>query len=193
MFRLGTLGKKVPVVMLLKEDEKLQTKLTHVIDEVLRCPLFPSRISKHLHSLHNVELHASKQEKIFIKEEVKALVVEDNLINQRLMQIILKEYKIKTIIASNGNEAVEVSRTSKFDIIFMDIDMPEKNGIVTMHEIKQKIALNAKTPIVAFTAMAMQGDRERLIGEGLDDYLAKPIQKEKLEKILNKYLKVLTV
>lgn len=193
MFKLGTLGRKVPVIMMMQEGEKLQTKLTHVVDEVIKCPLFPSRVSKHLKYLHSIELRAVKKEKLVIKDEVKALVVEDNLINQRLMQIMLQGYNISVIIAANGNEAVSLCKENTFDIIFMDIDMPEKNGIVATSEIKQRANSNSRTPIIAFTAMAMQGDREMLLNQGLDDYISKPIEKEKLENILNKYLKALLV
>jgi CheY-like chemotaxis protein len=68
--------------------------------------------------------------------------------------------------------------------------MPEKNGILATNEIKERVNLNGKTPIVALTAMAMEGDREMLLSEGLDDYLSKPLTREKLENILDKYLKV---
>ena len=68
--------------------------------------------------------------------------------------------------------------------------MPEKNGILATNEIKERANLNGKTPIVALTAMAMEGDREMLLSEGLDDYLSKPLTREKLENILDKYLKV---
>ncbi|MDQ7059670.1 MAG: response regulator [Sulfurimonas sp.] len=180
MFKLGTLGKKTPVIMYLHEGEKLQTKLTHVIDEVMQAPLFPSELSKHLNFIHSVDLELTTKNKLIIKDEVRALLVEDNLINQRLMQIMLKGYNISVMTAVNGNEAIAMCVKNKFDIVFMDIDMPEKNGIVASKEIKEKVDLNANTPIVAFTAMAMQGDREKLLAEGLDDYLSKPIRKEKL-------------
>ena len=193
MLKLGTFSKKIPVVILLDESEKLQTKLTHVIDEVITKPLFPSRISKHLASMHSIELREKKKEKVAIREKVKALVVEDNLINQRLIQILLKEYNILVSTASNGNEAIDMCQKDRFDIVFMDIDMPEKNGIVATKEIKETVDLNGKTPIVALTALAMQGDREMILNEGLDDYLSKPLTREKLENILNKYLKTVLV
>jgi len=125
-----------------------------------------------------------------LKESISALVVEDNLINQRLIQILLKEYNIVVSTASNGNEAVQKCKKGRFDIVFMDIDMPEKNGIVATKEIKKSVSLNKTTPIVALTAMAMEGDKEMLLKEGLDDYLSKPLTREKLEHILDKYLKV---
>ena len=193
MLKLGTFGKKAQVVLLLEENEKLQTKLTHVVSQVLRLPLFASKVSQHLSSIHGILLQEKEKKKLEVKDKVATLVVEDNLINQRLMQIMLKEYDISVKIASNGNEAIEMCQKNRFDIVFMDIDMPEKNGIVATQEIKQTVDLNGKTPIVALTAMAMQGDREMLISEGLDDYMSKPITKDKLEAIMNKYLKALFV
>ena len=193
MLRLGTFSKKTPVIMLLGEGESLQTKLTHVIDEVLYTPLFPSKISQHLQSVATTVRKNKEKEKLKVKEEIFALVVEDNLINQRLIQIMLKEYGMIVLIASNGNEAIQMCRKNRFDIVFMDIDMPEKNGIVATKEIKSTVELNGKTPIVALTAMAMQGDREMLLAEGLDDYMPKPITREKLESILDKYLKAALV
>ena len=190
MLKLGTFTKKAPITMLLRHDEKLQTKLTHLVDKVICEPLLPSVIAKHLHSLYNIDSYAVLENKLSLKDRITALVVEDNLINQRLIQIILKEYNIAVSTASNGNEAVEKCAKSKYDIVFMDIDMPEKNGIVATNEIKEKINLNGKTPIVALTAMAMEGDKEMLLHRGLDDYLAKPFTREKLEMILDKYLKV---
>ena len=190
MLKLGTFSKKVPISILLRNGEKLQTKLTHLVDKVILEPLLPSVIANHLHSLYNIDSYAVLESKLELKDRLKALVVEDNLINQRLIQIILKEYDIAVSTASNGNEAVQKCAKDKYDIVFMDIDMPEKNGIVATNEIKEKINLNGRTPIVALTAMAMEGDKEMLLRKGLDDYLAKPFTREKLEMILDKYLKV---
>ncbi len=163
--------------------------MTHVVDHVVTTPLFPSKISEHLTSMHNIDLREKSKEKVALKNELRALVVEDNLINQRLIKILLKEYDIIVSTASNGNEAIDLCMKDRFDIVFMDIDMPEKNGIIATNEIKDTISLNGKTPIVALTALAMQGDREMILKSGLDDYLSKPLTREKLENILNKYLK----
>lgn len=187
---LATLEKKIPVILLLNEREKLQAKLIQFIDNTLFLPLFPSSISKHLESIHGINLNEKANEKLSIKDSVKALVVEDNQINQKLIEILLKEYNILVWTALNGNEAVSKCEDNSFDIIFMDIDMPEKNGIEATQEIKNNIELNSKTPVVALTAMAMQGDREMILKEGLDDYLPKPLMRVQLEDILNKYLKL---
>lgn len=72
----------------------------------------------------------------------------------------------------------------------MDIDMPEKNGIEATKDIKQNMNINKLTPTIALTAMAMEGDKEMLMENVLDDYMAKSLTREKLEDMLNKYLKI---
>jgi CheY-like chemotaxis protein len=190
MLELGTYSKKVPIILLLEQDEKLQTKLTHIVNETIKRPLLPSYIAKHLYTSDDVETLSSSNKDLEIKSHVSALVVEDNIINQRLIQILLQGYNINVSIASNGVEAVHSCSKTKFDIIFMDIDMPEKNGIDATKEIKESMGINKLTPIVALTAMAMDGDKEMLLEKGLDNYLAKPLNKRSLENILDKYLKV---
>ncbi len=193
MLKLGTYSKKIPIYMVLDENEKLETKLTHMVDGIFTRPFLPSLVANKLNKIYNKDLSAEIEKKSIIKENISALVVEDNLINQRLIKILLVEYRINVTTALNGNEAVSESEKQKFDIIFMDIDMSEKDGITATKEIKEHMKINAQTPIVALTAMAMQGDKERLLAEGLDDYMAKPLTRAKLENILNKYLKVVAV
>ena len=182
--------KKAPIILFLDEGEKLQTRLTDIVDETVHKPLFPSSIAKHLDSIHKFETALKEKAKLNLKEKIKALVVEDNLINQRLICLLLQEYNIVVKTAVNGLEAVDMTDKNKFDIIFMDIDIPEMNGIVVTKQIKDRLSRKIKLPIVALTAMTMEGDREMLLSRGLDDYLPKPLMREKLESILNKYLKV---
>ena len=190
MLELGTYSKKAPITLLLEEGEKLQTKLTHIVDEVIHKPLLPGTMAKHLYSIHKFETALESTPELNLKEKVKALVVEDNMINQRLIQLLLQEYDIMVSTAANGLEAVDMTKKNKFDIVFMDIDMPEMNGIVATKQIKDQLPRKTRLPIVALTAMAMEGDKEMLLSEGLDDYLSKPLTREKLELILDKYLKV---
>ena len=189
VLELANYEKTAPVVILLENNEPLHPNLSGVVDNVINLPLLPNSIAKHLHLLADYEAEEQNAHTIKIKEFVKALVVEDNVINQRLVQILLEEYKISVDTASNGIEAVELCKHKQYDIIFMDIDMPYMDGIVATKEIKEDIFQRDSTPIVALTAMAMQGDKEMLLSEGLDDYLSKPLTREKLEYILEKYLK----
>ncbi len=125
------------------------------------------------------------------KDTFHILVAEDNYINQNLMQLMLGEYGLDVVVASNGQDAIEKAKESRFDIVFMDIDMPVKNGIEATKEIKEARGKDAPfLPIVAVTALAMQGDRERLLEAGLDDYIAKPISRELLAYVLNKYIDI---
>jgi len=188
MLELGTYSKKAPITLIIDQGEKLQTRLTHIVDGVLEKPFLPSKVAAYL--LRNTKqlLAQKKQQENKIRESVKVLVVEDNLINQKLIQIMLQENNITVFTAANGVKAVEMCEESRYDLIFMDIDLPQKNGITATKEIKNRLTLNQSTPIVALTAMAMQGDREMLLGEGLDDYIAKPLTQRKLQEVLNKYL-----
>lgn len=188
--QLDVYTKKVPLVIFVGDEFKLNIKLSHMADLVLKKPQLPSVMAAHLDTLYGEKLSAEPKAvaEPRLKSNIRALVVEDNLINQRLIQILLKEYQVHVDIASNGNEAVMLGQKNYYDIIFMDIDLPEKNGIVATKEIKA-FRINVSTPIVALTAMALDGDREMLLSEGLDDYMSKPLTRQKLELILNKYLK----
>ncbi|MEA3505482.1 MAG: response regulator, partial [Bacteroidota bacterium] len=88
-----------------------------------------------------------------------------------------------------GKEAVEAMTKEYYDIIFMDIQMPVMSGIEATHRIREKDskALNPKAPIIAFTANAMEGDRETYEKEGMDDYVSKPVNKHEIEAILEKW------
>lgn len=193
LMELGTHNKKVPVIYMLDINEKLQTKMTHIVDNVIVKPLLPSTVSEHLDKVflqEPAQQHAPKQMRL----DIQALVVEDNLINQRLIKILLQEYNIRVVTASNGQEAVDICNNKDFDIVFMDIDMPVKDGVMATREIKEHLRSNGHTmPIIAVTALAMEGDRERLLAEGLDDYLSKPLTRNKLDLILNKYLSEMMV
>lgn len=179
--------KHAPIILVLATGQDVATKLEHKINYTIKLPLHPSVIAEQLYSIYHLE-NIKEESAIDIKSRAHALVVEDNIINQKLIKILLETYNIKVSTASDGDEAVNQSTQNKYDIIFMDIDMPHKNGIVATHEIKESFGQNIKTPIVALTAMAMEGDKEMLLAEGLDDYLSKPLTKWKLEGILSKYL-----
>ncbi|WP_345992087.1 response regulator [Sulfurimonas sp. HSL-1716] len=193
LMELGTHNKKAPVIFLLDIGETLQTKMTHVIDEVITKPLLPSSVSEHLDKIF-LQKPAEEKTSKRMRADIQALVVEDNLINQRLIKILLQEYNIRVVTASNGQEAVDICNNKDFDIVFMDIDMPVKNGVMATREIKEHLRSNGHTmPIIAVTALAMEGDREKLLSEGLDDYLSKPLTRNKLDLILNKYLSEMMV
>jgi len=116
--------------------------------------------------------------------DLKILVAEDYEMNRILIEEMLSLYKIVPTFAVNGKEAVIKAQEDEYDIIFMDINMPEMNGTDAtrvLHEAK------ITTPIIALTANALEGDRERFLAQGMDDYLSKPIDSKLLDELLKKY------
>lgn len=191
MLKLSTFQRTCKTVLLLEQHEKLLARTLHVIDYGLYKPLLPTSLLAHLVDVLRLvkdEIPVMAQ----LQRGIHALVVEDNLINQRLIKLLLKEYGLSVVTTSNGDEAVEACRNQRFDIIFMDIDMPIKDGILATQEIKAEegAVRSGRMPIIALTALAMEGDREYILEKGLDDYLSKPLTREKLEHILHKYLLV---
>ena len=120
----------------------------------------------------------------------KVLVAEDNKTNQMLIEILLDDLHIEVTLAEDGVIAEELYKRDSFDLVLMDINMPNKNGAQAMKSIKaEQIQNNAKrVPIVALTANAVSGDRDKYIQQGFDNYLAKPIENDALIQILKKYL-----
>ncbi|MEN8726711.1 MAG: ATP-binding protein [Sulfurovum sp.] len=134
-----------------------------------------------------IEEAAATQETKF---DAKVLVTEDNIINQKLIKRILEEHGITVDIANNGLESFEKRRSGNYDLLFMDIQMPVMDGIEATHEILdyEEDEELAHIPIVALTANALKGDRERFLSEGMDEYITKPIETTELLYVLNKFL-----
>ncbi|MGR5546467.1 two-component sensor histidine kinase BarA [Vibrio sp. PNB22_2_2] len=111
------------------------------------------------------------------------LAVDDNPANLKLIAALLKE-RVETVTAcSNGQQAVNLATEKKYDLIFMDIQMPLMDGVTACQHIKE-LELNKDTPVIAVTAHAMAGERDRLLAAGMDDYLTKPIEEHVLQQVL---------
>ncbi len=111
------------------------------------------------------------------------MAVDDNPANLKLISALLQERVEKVVTSTNGLDAVKQAKVQAFDIILMDIQMPHMDGVTACEEIK-KTELNAKTPVIAVTAHAMSGERDRLLNAGMDDYLTKPIEEHVLQQVL---------
>ncbi|MCG8410477.1 MAG: response regulator [Bacteroidales bacterium] len=123
------------------------------------------------------------QQKINLKD-ANVLLVEDNLINQKIVLLSLKKSVKSVDVANNGKEALDKFGSAKYDIILMDIQMPIMNGIITTQKIRSiERSTNSHTPIIAITANALLGDKEECIAAGMDDYISKPFQ---IETLINK-------
>ncbi len=115
------------------------------------------------------------------------LVVEDNPFNQKMAALFLEKQGHSVVTAQNGREALENLETSFFDVIFMDVQMPEMDGIDTTKRIReQEMETGDHIPIIAMTAHAMSGDREICLTAGMDDYISKPINFPNMKRILQK-------
>lgn len=113
----------------------------------------------------------------------KILVAEDNRTNQMLMRVVLEELGIEVVMANDGAEALKLACEDEFDLILMDINMPNMNGIEALGEIRKR---GMKMPIAALTANSISGDRERFLSEGFDAYLSKPIDHDELQTLLHR-------
>ena len=124
------------------------------------------------------------------KFKAKALVVEDNAINQKLIKKTLEDMGLEVDLANNGLEGFEKRKNGNYDIIFMDIQMPIVDGVEATHEIldyEDDYGV-PHIPIIALTAHALKGDREKYLKEGMDEYITKPIVKDEIISILKKFL-----
>jgi CheY-like chemotaxis protein len=123
------------------------------------------------------------------KRAMRILLAEDNLVNQRLATRLLEKRGHRVVVASNGREALAALEEGTFDLVLMDIQMPEMDGMEVTAKIREKENLTGgHQPVVALTAHAMKGDQELCLAAGMDDYLTKPIRPQELDKLLNKYV-----
>ena len=119
------------------------------------------------------------------RHPLRILLAEDNVVNQKLALRLLQQMGYRADVASNGIEAIECVARQTYDVVLMDVQMPEMDGLEASRRITAKWPPEARPRIVAMTANAMQGDREMCIAAGMDDYLTKPIRVERLVEALH--------
>lgn len=125
------------------------------------------------------------KEEVLIKKTV--LVVDDNKINIKIAEKLLSHYDFLVIdSALSGKEAIEKVRKNNYDLVFMDIMMPEMDGVETLHKLRD---LGYEKPVVTLTADAVEGSREKYLSEGFSEYLSKPVSTKDMDYIINKYIK----
>ena len=113
------------------------------------------------------------------------LVAEDEHANQMLIKTLLEKEGLQVTVVHDGDRAVEQALAQPFDLILMDIQMPVVNGLEATKTLRQK---DISVPIIALTAHAMRGDRDKCIDAGCNDYIPKPVDPTQLRRILTKYL-----
>jgi CheY-like chemotaxis protein len=117
---------------------------------------------------------------------LRILLAEDNVVNQKVALLMLQRMGYRADVAGNGLEVLEALERQPYDVLLMDVQMPEMDGLTATHRICQEWSHSQRPWIIAMTANAMQGDREACINAGMDDYLSKPIQVEELIQALSK-------
>jgi CheY-like chemotaxis protein len=118
------------------------------------------------------------------RHPLRILLAEDNVVNQKLALRILQQMGYRADLASNGLEAVESIERQVYDVVLMDVQMPEMDGLEASRQITATQAAGARPRIVAMTANAMAGDREMCLAAGMDDYITKPIRVDQLVEAL---------
>ena len=181
------------------EIEKCECNIKDKISKVLYKPVNFSKTVRSLKIvkkelafvLDNIaEVNDIGSTKVF--KNISALVVEDNLINQKLLKSILNSFDIKVAIANNGLEALNLRKEYHYDIIFMDIQMPVMDGVESTIKIIEYEQFNEKShiPIIALTANTLASDKERYLKIGMDKYLKKPIDVADLTAIIEEYFPI---
>jgi signal transduction histidine kinase/CheY-like chemotaxis protein len=124
------------------------------------------------------------------KRKIRILVVEDNPVNQKVAQAMMRKMGLRADVVANGQEAVNALQMIPYDLVLMDCQMPEMDGFEATHCIRQEgsRALNPQIPIIAMTASTMRGDRRKCIQAGMSDFIAKPVQIRELAEMLAKWL-----
>ncbi len=185
----------IPVVH--KEFEDKTLEVISKIEDIILLPSLPTNIYKTLQIIWKKTPKAliSPQDRVEEKGEINnisILVAEDNPINQKLITTILEQQGYAVTTADNGQIAVDLYEEGEYDIVLMDIDMPIMDGISATRIIKEinHKEKRAYTPIIALTARALAGDRERILSAGLDAHLSKPVDRDFLLTTLDQYIKM---
>jgi len=179
---------KLPIIMLTSMGEWGQRGNNAAIDAFLNKPVKP-------YSLYDTLLRFLTQEKMEEKKApaepafdilmaekypLRILVVEDNPVNQKVAQRMLQKLGYRVDMAGNGIEAIAAVRRQQYDVIFMDVQMPEKDGIETTVQLRTELPAAGQPYIIAMTAGAFAEDREKCLRAGMNDYISKPVQIEHL-------------
>lgn len=132
-----------------------------------------------------------KKQKEFVAPTAKILVVDDNLMNLKVVEGLLRKYRIKIVTATSGEEALNLIDSRDYDFVFMDHMMPGMDGVECFHHIRSKPGVYfAQVPIIALTANAIAGSREMFLSEGFNEFVAKPIDTALLNDILQRFIPI---
>jgi len=128
------------------------------------------------------------------KRKIRILVTEDNPVNQKVAQAMLRKMGLRADVAANGQEAVNALQMIPYDLVLMDCQMPVMDGLEATRFIRNDVSgvINPRIPIIAMTASTMRGDRDKCIQAGMSDFIAKPVQQRELAEMLARWLAITT-
>ena len=194
---------EAPPVMVLLTSVNHEQRLRHEahacgISSVLYKPIKPSLLydalieafrderSKRL-ATYEPPVSLSTQAEPPARRPFRVLIAEDNLVNQKVARRLLERLGHRPDVVANGLEALEALRRQPYDLVFMDVQMPEMDGLTATRRLRQDLSAEWQPRIVGLTANAMQGDRERCLEAGMDAYLAKPVKIDDLKAVLERF------
>lgn len=182
-----------PILILFEKEFDTINIEKRANEEIISLPFYPSKINDSLQDLLRKTNKCPKQKELDLnnkKFNAKILVAEDNLANQELMKYVLESLGVDVVVRNNGLETLEEYKTNKYDLVLTDINMPLMDGVEAFNQIRIYERENnlSKTPIIAVTANAIKGDKEKFLSLGMDGYISKPINSEELKTIFNIFL-----
>jgi CheY-like chemotaxis protein len=163
------------------------------VNDFLQKPVRQEDLLQTIISVFNEEESNKKEcNEVFQKNDLptlEILLAEDNIVNQKVASNLLKKWGHNVTIVNDGKEAIEILTTKAFDMILMDVQMPNVDGVEATKRIRNSKSSNISShiPIIAMTAHAMKGDRERFIKAGMNDYISKPIDLKEVFAMMKKY------
>ena len=187
--------KQIPVIRLTSDDRD-ENLIRSKAMQTNSCLVKPPGASELLSALMRLRrqlksVQSSRPKTVSLASEMQSLrilIAEDGIANQKVASGLLKLLNHEVVIANNGDEAVRLFESEPFDVVLMDIQMPILNGFEATRKIRDvESSRGTHIPIIAMTAHAMKGDRAKCIEAGMDDYLAKPVRKLELQRMLFEY------
>ena len=196
------LFREIPVVMLSSEDLQENSLLATALVASLTKPVRPGELMRAIASalgiwerfdMNNIQQRAVEDARRVSSASLKVLLVEDMEMNQMVASRMLQDLGHSVVVADNGQHALEILQEEDFDLVFMDIQMPVMDGIQATRQIREKEendGLGRHLPIVAMTAHALKGDKEKYLASGMDEYLSKPVLLNELVVVIDEMIEL---
>jgi CheY-like chemotaxis protein len=184
-------GAQVALISPLYRPELRQEGQKLGVEAFLSIPVRPSLLRVLVEPVKAPEPAPAPADRAKVEQEaipLRVLLAEDNLVNQKVALTLLKKFGIQADVAATGMEALDALIGVSYDLVFMDCQMPEMDGFEATRRIRERERGSRRLPVVAMTANAMAGDRERCIEAGMDDYIPKPVRVPDLHRALARWL-----